>query len=271
MYERIRARTYEIVEAALETDHTSHVFDLFIQFMIFLNLTAFILESVQSLSDEYGVFFAAFEAFSVAIFSVEYFLRLWSCVTAEAYRGSIRGRLRYAVTPFAVVDLVVILPFYIILLVPMSESLIRVLRVMRLLRVFRLGRYSESLRSIVHIIWDKKEELLITTVVGGILLVIASTLVFLVENPIQPKAFSSIPASMWWGVATLTTVGYGDVYPVTPLGKVMGGAIALIGVGMFALPTAILGSSFVEEMQRRRRRPGAFTCPHCGKEIERRG
>jgi voltage-gated potassium channel len=159
-----------------------------------------------------------------------------------------------------------ILPFYLPMIITLDLRFIRAVRLFRLVRIFKMGRYSESLRLLENVFKEKKEALLITIFMVFILLVIASSLMYFVENEAQPEVFSSILKAMWWGVATLTTVGYGDIYPVTLIGKILGGAIAILGIGMFALPAGILGSGFVEQIQRTRSK--SRVCPHCGKDID---
>jgi len=166
----------------------------------------------------------------------------------------------------ALVDLVAILPFYLPLVLT-DLRILRLIRLFRLLRLLKMLRYSESLRIFTDVYRMKKSELAMVFMVILFLLVIASALIFHVEQEAQPEAFSSIPAAMWWGVATLTTVGYGDIYPITPLGKFLGAIIALLGIGLFALPAAILGSGFVGAL--RRKASSKFYCPHCSEEITR--
>jgi voltage-gated potassium channel len=166
-------------------------------------------------------------------------------------------------TPLAVVDLFAILPFYL----PFTGIDLRFLRIMRMMRIFRvakLGRYSQSLQMLQRVIMIKKEQLICSLFILLLLVIVAASMLYYAENGVQPEVFSSIPASMWWAIATLTTVGYGDVYPVTGLGKLMASIIAVLGIGMFALPTGILGAGFVEEMSQRQK---PSRCPHCGKEI----
>jgi len=265
MYQKIKKRVFEIIERASPDDLPSKIFDISIMLLISSNVTAVILETVKSLSVRYILLFRGFEVFSVIAFTVEYGLRLWSCTTDKKFDSPVLGRIRFAVTPLALVDLVAILPFYLPMVFPVDLRFIRAIRLFRLFRIFKLGRYSESMKTFGNVLKAKKEELFITIFVVFILLIIASSLMYFIENVAQPEVFSSIPAAMWWGVATLTTVGYGDVYPVTPLGKVLGAIIAILGIGMFALPAGILGSGFVEEIQKRQRRQEI--CPHCGKNI----
>ncbi len=263
---RIKTRIYEILEVASEDDRASRVFDIFIMALIFFNVLAVILETVQSLAIRYESFFVTFEKISIVVFSVEYVLRLWVCTANKEYAHPVYGRIRFVLSPMALIDIAAILPFYLPAMLPMDPRFIRALRLFRLFRLFKMGRYSESLQTLGNVMKAKKEEFVVTLFVIALMLVFASSLVYYVEHDAQPEAFSSIPAAMWWGVATLTTVGYGDVYPITPLGKFLGAVIALLGIGMFALPAGILASGFAEELQRKRGEKRI--CPHCGKDID---
>jgi voltage-gated potassium channel len=144
---------------------------------------------------------------------------------------------------------------------------LRVLRLFRVFRIIRVGRYSEASDILRVVVRRRKEELIATMVLFSILLVLSSSIMYYVEHDAQPDTFSSIPETMWWGVITLTTIGYGDAFPVTPLGKIIGGLIAILGIGMYALPTSILGAGFVEELRRRKDRQ---KCPHCGKDLHKK-
>ncbi len=262
---KIKGRIFEILEIASTGNLPSRVFDVFTITLIFLNVIAVILQTVEGLSFHYR-FFHTFEVFSIWVFTIEYLLRLWTCTTSNRFQGPIRGRIRFVLTPLALVDLMAILPFYLPMLIPFDLRFIRAIRLFRLFRLFKMGRYSESFKTFGKVLKEKKEELLMTVFVLLILLVVASSLMYFIENGAQPEVFSSIPAAMWWGIATLTTVGYGDIFPITPAGKLLGAIIAIIGIGMFALPAGILGSGFVEEIQRKRRKQRI--CPHCGRNID---
>ncbi len=270
MYKAIRKRTFEILEPGHNGDLTSKIVDLFIMLLIVLNVVAVVFETVPEVQSRFGPYLHAFDLFSVGVFTVEYLLRIWSCTADEHYRHPVTGRLRFMVRPMVLIDLLAILPFYLPKLFPMDMREVRVLRLFRLLRIFKLGRYSTALQLLGRILYNKKEELAVGLVVMLILLVFASSSMYYVEREAQPEAFSSIPAAMWWSVVTLTTVGYGDVSPVTPLGKLLGAFVALIGVGTFALPTAILANGFMQEIDRRHKDCGQPRCPHCGGPIGRR-
>ena len=252
MYSKIKKRVYQIVEKSEKGDLTSKIFDIFIFCLIFVNVIAIICESVKSLSDSYHLFFKIFEIISVAIFTIEYILRLWSCNVDPKYSGKIKGRIKYAFSPLALVDLFAILPFYLPMFIPIDLRFLRVIRLIRVFRIFKFGRYFESLQILGRVLRKKKEELFITVFVVIILLILASSLIYEFENKAQPEIFASIPHSMWWAVVTLTTVGYGDVYPVTIMGKILSAIIAFLGIGLFALPAGILSSGMISEIQNKK-------------------
>jgi voltage-gated potassium channel len=273
----VRKRVFEIVEIAKPGDSLSRAFDIFIVPLIASNVVALILESVQKIHGFSPRLFSIFECVSVIIFTVEYVARLWSCVEKPQYAKPVGGRLRFLITPLAVIDLLAVLPFYLPFL-GIDLRFLRILRMMRMFRIAKLGRYSQSLQILQRVAAAKKEQLVCTLFMLVLLVIVAASMLYYAENGVQPKNFSSIPASMWWAICTLTTVGYGDIYPTTGLGKVMASIIAVLGIGVFALPAGILGAGFVEEMGQRERGPQtpsvAFgvpqkpvRCPHCGKEI----
>lgn len=232
--------------------------------MIVLNVLALILETVEPIGGRAAGFFRWFEVFSIAIFSVEYVLRIWSCTESPDYRSPLAGRLRFARTPLAMVDLFAILPFY----VPFLTIDLRFIRAVRLFPVFRvakLGRYSTALQKLSRALSASKEQLLAALAILLLLLVLASSLMYYAEREAQPEAFSSIPATMWWAIVTLTTVGYGDVFPITGWGRMLASVITILGIGMFALPTGILGAAFVDQLRKQKR--DSKRCPHCGGQL----
>lgn len=259
-----RKRVWQIVEKAESGDNISRAFDIFILTLIFLNVFAVILGSVQSIQARFTTFLTVFEIVSVIIFTVEYIIRLWSCTADQHFTRPILGRFRFVFKAMSLIDLLAILPFYLPFL-GVDTRFLRVLRLLRILRVAKIGRYYSSLALIKRVFVSRKEELVLTSAIMGLLLVVSSCTLYYCENRVQPELFSSIPATMWWAVATLTTVGYGDMYPITVLGKIFASIISILGIGMFALPTGILGAGFVEEIKNARK--PSSTCPHCGKEI----
>lgn len=235
--------------------------------LIILNALAVILASVQSMERRWSLFFDAFELFSVAVFSLEYLARVWACTADPRFAGPIRGRLRYVLTPLALIDLLAILPSYLIWL-HLDLRIMRSLRLIRLARVGKMGRYSTAAAMIVRVVKSLREELLLSLSMLAILATVCATLMYFVEGQVQPEAFPSIPAALWWSFVTITTVGYGDVYPITPLGRILGITTTLLGILMLALPTGLFSAAFIEEVHRRRQAHPQKSCPHCGKPLE---
>jgi len=260
----LRRYVYKLLEPEPDDRGVEKVVNVALSTLIALNVAAVIAETVPEVRAEYAGQFLAFERFSVAVFTLEVLGRLWSCTAVPRYAG-IGGRLRFLGAPLTVVDVLAILPFYLPWLLPMDTRALRALRLVRLLRILKLARHMEALRELGQLFRAKREELTITAILGFILLLSASSTMYFIEHDAQPEQFSSIPASMWWGVVTLTTVGYGDVYPITPLGRVAGAFVQVIGVGLFALPAGILAGGFSEILERRR---AHRVCPHCGRTIQ---
>lgn len=239
--------------------------NIFILILILLNVCAVVLATEPDLYPKYETVFWYFEVFSITFFTVEYLLRLWSADLDPRFSGPIRGRLKYLLTPFALIDLIAILPFYLPFL-GLDLRFIRAIRLFRIFRVLKLGRYNRSMRVLGNVIRSKREDLGVTVFSVAILLIIASSIMYYLEHDTQPETFSSILNSMWWGVATLTTVGYGDIYPKTVLGKLVGSFIAILGIGLFALPTGIIASGFSEQLHHDEE-PESIVCPNCGHKI----
>ncbi|MCS3685400.1 voltage-gated potassium channel [Salinibacter ruber] len=288
LYRRLREKTWKILSTSSSGGRhagTSTVVSASIFALILLNVIATILGTVDRIKAQYGAVLRVFEIFSVLVFTVEYVLRVWSCVESEEYNGAITGRLGFVRSFYAVIDLAAIAPFYV------SFGLdLRFARVLRLLRVFRLvkaARYFSALRMFGEVVRRKREEITVSLALLGMLTVVTSSLMYYAERAAQPEVFSSIPDAIWWSVVTVTTVGYGNATPVTVLGQMLGGLVAVLGTGMGALPAGFLASGFsdalesesVEEKKegkedssaqvpaRSAHHAGIQYCPHCGSKI----
>lgn len=268
----IKKRVFQIISKADENDNVSRVFDISIMALIVLSVLSIILESFEDLRTKYTSIFSIFEYVTVVVFTIEYFARIW---TADLlYPNSKHPYIKYLTSFMAIIDLLAILPFYI----PFISSdlrflrLLRLLRMTRLLRVFKLGRYIDSLKGITNILKASAVQLIASVSVCLVLLLFASILMYAVENPAQPEAFPNVMASLWWAVCTLTTVGYGDVYPITALGKILASIIAFLGVGIIAIPTGIISAGFMNAVDKNKKtedeeQKKSF-CPYCGKKID---
>ena len=240
-----------MLDIAAPDDPVSRVIDFALIALISLNVVAVILESVPSLAAEYGGFFSRFETLSVVVFSVEYVLRVWSAIDDDEvdYGHPVLGRVRFMLTPMALIDLVAILPFYLGFFVSVD---LRFMRVLRLLRVFKLTRYSSSMSLLLEVLREEARSIGAAFFVLTMLIILAASFMFLAEQDAQPEAFGSIPEALWWAIITMTTIGYGDVTPVTVVGKILGACISVISVGMVALPAGLLASGFTGALRRRR-------------------
>lgn len=253
-----RQRTYELLSVAREGAILSKVIDLSLIILILLNVAAVMAESMEQTRREHEVFFYWFELFSVAVFSVEYALRIWSCVEdprrSTMRLGLLNWRLRFVRSAPALFDLMAILPFYLFHLGLLGNLDMRFLRCFRVLRVFKLTRYSQAMTLLLEVLRDNARTFAAALGVLLIVMLFAASGIYLFEREAQPEDFGSIPAAMWWAFATLTTVGYGDVTPITTEGKIFGAMITVVSIGMVALPAGILASSFSEQLGMRKDR-----------------
>jgi len=261
MYSSLKYKIHLLLDPREGNTWLDKFINSFIVLLIILNTIAVILETVDGLYLPNKDTFRTIDLFSVIFFSIEYILRIWSCTSIKKYKHPITGRIKYAFSTGALIDLMAIIPFYLPLLHIYD---LRFVRILRLFRFFKLGRYLNASRVMTNVFKSKKEELILSFVITMFLIIIASSLMYHAEHDAQPQKFSSIPEAMWWSVATLTTVGYGDE-PITPLGKFLTACISILGIGMFALPAGILASGFSDEFKTMKKKK---ICPHCGKEIQ---
>ena len=268
MYHKTKHRVHTLLHPELGNTHWDRALNAFIILLILLNVIAVMLETIPSIYLPNKVFFYYFDIISVAIFSIEYILRVWSCVHEEKYSHPVYGRLKYMATPGAIIDLLAILPFYLHVFVGLDLRILRILRLFRFLRLFRLTAYMKATKLIVNVFRSVYNQLLLSLVLALTLIIISSSLVYFPEHLAQPEVFTSIPATIWWSVVTLTTVGYGDMIPITIIGKIFTGVILLAGVAMFALPAGIITAGFLEEIRKQKKSGRQLICPHCHKPID---
>ncbi|MGV6859536.1 MAG: ion transporter [bacterium] len=250
MASKLRNKLYLVLEKQ-HGDWEEKLLNVFLMTLILLNVVAIVLESETGIYESYRAWFRTFETFSVFVFLVEYLVRVWVSVENPAYKrySARQARFRYMLTPMAIIDLLSIAPFF---LGFMGIENLLFLRSLRLVRVFKLTRYSHSMNLLLTVLKNESEVLISALFIVFILIVLASTGIHIVEGDQQPDAFGSIPRAIWWATVTLTTVGYGDVVPITDAGKVFSGIITITGVAVAALPAGILASGLTKELDRRR-------------------
>jgi voltage-gated potassium channel len=229
-----------------------------------LNIIAIIIESIPYIGNIWRDEIEYFEITSVIIFTIEYLIRIYVSDITHPSSSRLKSAIKFICSPYGIIDLLAIAPFYMPFIFAMDLRFLRLLRLLRFLRILKINRYNRSLYLIWNVIKEKKSELLTTVFVTSIMLLIASFLIHYFEAEAQPEQFSNILNCFWWSVATLTTVGYGDIYPITAAGKLIAGIIAIMGIGLVALPTGIISSGFIDKLSSKKEN----TCPHCGKELQ---
>lgn len=255
MYGRLKREIFEIIQPAGNGRIASRIFDFFIIALIFFSIASVFIMTFD-ISPKTAKLLIGLERTALVIFSAEYLLRIWTADMLYPDMPGWRARLRYVRSGMALIDLVAILPFYLPVVLPMNLVGIRAVRLVRLLRLFKLNRYTEALSAIGEVFRSRYREMLVSMFFVAILLVIASLLIYYAEHDAQPDKFSNAFSGLWWAVATLTTVGYGDICPVTMTGRLLGSVIALMGIGMVAIPTGIFSSGFIELLERKRSAAG---------------
>ena len=249
MDNKLRYQLYHVLEMRDPASRVTFLLNTFIMLLIVINVFAVILESVSSIQLAFGKWFWYLEVFSIVVFTVEYLARVWCSVESRVQDPAWRVRIHYMLTPMALIDLLAILPFYLGAFITLDT---RILRILRLLRVFKLSRHFVVMGVLGTVLRNEAKTLLSAIFVMMILVVLSASGIYVVERDVQPEAFGSIPSAMWWATVTLTTVGYGDVVPMTVAGRLLGVCITVLGVGMAALPAGIIASGFTTELARRR-------------------
>jgi len=256
-----KKRVFEIIEKAEEGDIASTIFDVSIIVLIVLNIIAVTAASFAAFEAEHAILLHRFEVVSIFIFTIEYLLRLWTANIK--YPNSKMPYLLFIFSAGAIIDLAAILPFFLPFVTGLDLRFLRIFRLLRMFRIFKLGRYSEAMGIIGKVLKKEKEKLITTIVLTIIMIFMASTIMYYVENQAQPDVFTNIIETTWWSIATFTTIWLGDVFPITVAGKICGGIISLLGIMIIALPSGIICSGFMDELYKEKK-----ICPHCGKDIE---
>lgn len=264
---KIKQRVFDIIQVAKPNDIISRVFDISLLSLIILNVCLVIADTF-TLPENIKIIFNIIEKVSVIIFTIEYVLRVWTADLLYPEKNYFVAKIKYIFSFLALIDLLAILPFYIPYIIPIDLRVLRMLRIIRLFRIFKINRYTDALTKIFSVFKSKKHELLSSIFVVILLMIVAAVLMFNIENTAQPEVFKNAFDALWWALATLTTVGYGDIYPVTVLGKILSAVIALLGIGLVAVPTGIISAGFVEAISNTKQEKDMKYCPYCGEKLE---
>ncbi|MCM1298733.1 MAG: ion transporter [Firmicutes bacterium] len=248
-YCKIKKRVYELIDTAQKGDIASKAVDIFLICLIVLNVIMVIADTF-TLKNSIKNVMTILETVSVVIFSAEYILRLWTANFIYPDRKPIWACFRYAVSFQALIDLISLLPFYLPFVFPVNLMILRTFRLFRLLRLIKVNRYTHALTTVITVFKNKAHQLISSTMIVLVLMIMSSVLIYNLEHEAQPDVFQNAFSGLWWSIATLTTVGYGDIYPITVGGKIFSAIIALLGIGMVAVPTGIITSGFSEQINK---------------------
>lgn len=247
---RLRHKVHLVLEAGRNSGRLGLLFEIFLIILIVANAVAVSLDSIPRYAAAYGRWFQWFEVVSVAIFTIEYALRVWTAPEDPRYvERPVADRLRYMAQPYMVIDLIAIAPAYIALFMPFAD--LRILRLFRLFRLLKIARYSPAVSTLIHVLSLERRALFGTLLLLLCLTCLCAEAMYIIEGQAQPRVFGDLPSCMYWAIITLTTVGYGDVTPITAAGRFLAGITAVMGLGLFALPVGIIASAFVTEIHRR--------------------
>ena len=250
----IKEKIFRMVEVGFVEDVVSRSYDIVNLFMIVINLIASIALTFDNVRAVYGGIFLAIETVTVVFFFIDYLLRVWTADQLYPDRSYPLAVLRYIVSAAGIIDLMSFLPFFMPMIFPAYTTAFRLFRVMRIFKLFRIGAYSDSLGIIKKVLYDKRQQLISAMFIIFTLMIAASLCMYSAEHEAQPQVFKNALSGIWWAGSTLLTVGYGDIYPVTPVGQLLGTVIAFLGVGVVAIPTGIISAGFIEEFGEEKRR-----------------
>ncbi len=263
-----KKKVYEII-GLNGKNKWSRFFNLAMMFLILINIIILFISTLD-VQEKGQHWLNTAETIIGIIFTVEYVLRFWTANYLYPERSWLEARFCYISSPMAVIDLLSILPIYLPFLLPVNFASIRALRIIRIFRIIKLNRYTDAFVSVANVFKLKAKQLLVSFLLVGLLMLISSLLIYGAEHEMQPDKFANAFSGLWWAVATLTTVGYGDIYPVTALGKILSSIIAMLGIGMVAVPTGIISAGFMEAManKEKEKKQDVFKyCPHCGEKL----
>ena len=249
-YDRIKTRVNRILNTYPNPEPAARAVKYVLAIFILANTIAVVISTIPDLPISFRIQLFTIISICLSVFAIEYILRLWSCTHNPAFLGRVKDRLRYATGIYMIIDLISVIPIIFPFIFPGNIALLHIFRLLSIFKLVRYTRHSDALLLLQRVIFKKREIISILVIFLVFEILFSSTIMYLVENAAQPDKFSSIPAAMWWAVMTVTTVGYGDIYPITPLGQTVTGMVTIGGVLLLALPSAILAAGFMEERQK---------------------
>ena len=267
--ETTKKRIFDIIESPDDSDLASKMFDIVITSLIIINLVLIIADTFD-IPAKLRFIFNVIEIITVIVFTIEYIFRLWTADLRLPGQNKIMARLKYMITFMALIDLFSILPFYIPFIIRLDLRILRTLRIARLLRLFKVNRYTSTFSTIGNVFKKKMAQLITSVFIILMLMIIISVLMFNIEHEAQPDKFVNAFSSFWWALATFSTIGYGDIYPITIAGQILNGIFAFLAIGLVAIPTGIISAGFTEQTKKKNEAESGKKCfcPYCGHNLE---
>ncbi|MCL1832177.1 MAG: potassium channel family protein [Oscillospiraceae bacterium] len=269
----LKKRTFRIIQPHTKNDIPSAIYDWFIFVLVVVDMITTILATVSSFS-RFETAFIVIEIITVIVFAIEYILRFWTADLFRRKENPLKARLKYAFSFIMIVDLMAIAPFFLQFVFPVNIHILRTFRLLRIFRLLRVRKYVKTLSQFHDILKQKASQLFFSMIILFVLMLVASTLMYTAENEAQPEVFDNAMSGLWWAIITMTTIGYGDIYPITAGGKVIGALFSLLSVAIIAVPTGIISAGFIESNYLHKKiasntnKKSKPFCPYCGENLD---
>jgi len=263
----LKQRIYKIVEKGSHGSSVHLIFDYLIILLIILNIIAIAIESLAIVNTGLLKFLSVFEIFSIVIFTVEYIMRLYISPITHPAKNKFYSLLKFMFSPFGLIDLLAIFPFYAPFIIKSDLRFLRILRLVRFFSIFKISRYNDTLKLFLDVFKEKKAEIQMTFFIAFLTVLVSAFLMYHIENPVQPEVFDNIFTSLWWTISSLTSIRTQNIFPVTALGKTIDILMSIVGIGLVALPTGIISAGFIEKIDKNKSLQKRNKCPHCGEEM----
>jgi len=268
--ENVKKYIYNVIRDDDKNDLKSSIFDIIIISLVIINVLIIFFDTFDNIHKYIEPYYVIIDTISIIVFTIEFIFRIWTASLMFPNLSPFRSRIKYITSAKAIIDFIALFSFYLPLFTTHNIKIIRIIRLFRILSLLKINRYSHALEDLGNVIKRKSIQLLSSIFIVGVLIIFSSLLMYHIENDAQPGSFDNAYSSLWWTIATLTTVGYGDIYPVTTLGKLLGILISLLGIALIAIPTGIISAGFMEQSreEKSKLREERNYCPYCGKKIK---
>jgi len=268
--EKLKNFIYNTIRDDDKNDLKSNIFDAIIITLVVINVLIVFFDTFNNIHQYIEPYYIIIDTISIIVFTIEYCLRIWTAELMYPNISPAKARKKYIFSLKALIDIIALFSFYLPLFTSNNIRIIRIIRLFRILSLLKINRYSHALEDLLNVIKRKSIQLLSSIFIVGVLIIFSALLMYHIENDAQPESFDNAYSSLWWTIATLTTVGYGDIYPITILGKLLGIFISLLGIALIAIPTGIISAGFMEQSreEKSKLREEKNYCPYCGKKIK---